>query len=438
MMRCGRLVVGIIALLAICLAVNLPRGAGIPAATAAAGGWVLPTGPVTLTEWDGGDGTKSALLRELIADYGKMHPSVKISFETDVKSLKVAASIAAGTAPEIFEASDANLQKYIAAKAVEPLPPAAWGQPNVEGVLALYLPHVLDAVTAGHSLYAVPDQLNAHSLYINNRLFRAAGLDPVKNAPKTWDDMAQLNKMLTKKQGDRITQKGFEFRYICDDGHWQAHIFHILTYQAGGDVIKDGKPVFNSEAGLKALTTWKTLVVAPAVTQNTCSSPYQDFAVEQDAMTFAGPHVGKIVEQINPAMKGNYTVVPLPQMRPAQPATLIYSFNWSVNARASAAQKRVAWDLIHFMSSQPEMWWQRIQFLQGTKGWLSMPVARNTPFMSAFTHDLSVGRPLGRTTYYADLQTIIARMVDRVVLKDVDPKAALAEAQAEFLRASSK
>jgi hypothetical protein len=109
-----------------------------------------------------------------------------------------------------------------------------------------------------------------------------------------------------------------------------------------------------------------------------------------------------------------------------------------VNARASAAQKRVAWDLIHFMSSRPEMWWQRIQFLQGTKGWLTMPVARDTPFMSAFTHDLSVGRPLGRTTYYADLQTIIARMVDRVVLKDVDPKAALAEAQDEFLRASSK
>ena len=438
MMRGARLAVAVIAVLAVSLGTGMPRGAGVPAATAAAGGWVLPTGPVTLNEWDGGDGTKSALLRELIADYEKLHPNVKINFETDVKSLKVAAAIASGTAPEIFEASDANLQKYIVAKAVEPLPSAAWGQSNVDGVLALYLPHVLDAITAGRSLYAVPDQLNAHSLYINNRMFRAAGLDPVKDAPKTWDDMVRLNKVLTKKQGDRITQKGFEFRYVCDDGHWQAHIFHILTYQAGGDVIKDSKPVFNSEAGLTALRVWKSLVVAPAVSQNTCSSPYQDFAVEQDAMTFAGPHVGKIVERINPAMAGNYTVVPLPQLHPDHPATLIYSFNWSVNARASADQKRVAWDLIHFMSARPEMWWSRIQFLQGTKGWLSMPVAKNTPFMSAFTHDLSVGRPLGRTTYYADLQTIIARMVDKVVLKDVDPKSALAEAQDEFIRASSK
>jgi len=49
MMRCGRLVGGVIVVLAICLAVGVPRGAGLPAATAAAGGWVLPTEPVTLT-----------------------------------------------------------------------------------------------------------------------------------------------------------------------------------------------------------------------------------------------------------------------------------------------------------------------------------------------------------------------------------------------------
>ena len=434
-MRCGRGMLGLIVVLAVSLGAGVLRGPGPASATA--GGWVLPSEPVTLNEWDGGDGTKSALLRELIAQYEQMHPNVTVKFETDVKSLKVAAAIAAGTAPAIFEASDANLQKYIAAKAVEPLPPAAWGQTAVDGVVALYLPHVLDAITAGHSLYAVPDQLNAHSLYINNRLFRAAGLDPAKDAPKTWDDVARLNKMLTRKQGDRVVQKGFEMRYVCDDGHWQAHMFHILVYQAGGDVIKDGRAAFNSEAGQRALASWKSLVVAPAVTNNTCSSPYQDFAVEQDAMTFAGPHVGKIVERINPAMQGNYTVAPLPQLRPEHPAALIYSFNWAVNTRASASQKRVAWDLIHFMSSKPEVWWQRIQFLQGTKDWLGMPVARNTPFMSAFTHDMSVGRPLGRTTYYADLQTIIARMVDRVVLKNVDPKSALAEAEQEFTRASS-
>ena len=91
MIRCGRVVLGMIVVMVISLGVSVPRSAGIPAATAAAG-WVLPTEPVTINEWDGGDGTKSALLRELIAQYEQMHPNVTVKFETDVKSLKVAAA----------------------------------------------------------------------------------------------------------------------------------------------------------------------------------------------------------------------------------------------------------------------------------------------------------------------------------------------------------
>ena len=435
MMRCGRLVAGVIALLAMCLGAGMPRGTGVPAATAAAG-WVLPAGPITIGEWDGGDGTKSHLLMDLIAQYEKMHPNIKIQFETDVKSLTVAAAVAAGTAPVIFEAPDSVLPKYISAGALEPLPPAAWGKATVDGVLTLYLPHVLDGFMAGHTLYAVPDQMNAHSLWINNRLFREAGLDPMKDAPKTWADVARLNAKLTKKQGDRITQKGFEFRYICDDGHWEAQLFQALVYQAGGQVLQDGRPAFNGPAGVEALNTWKSLVTAPQVTQNTCSSPYQDFAVEQDAMTFAGPNGGPVFEQVNPKMKGNMTVVPLPQIRPDHPVTLIYSFNWTVNARASAAQKRVAWDLIHFFSTQPTLWWTRIGFLQGAEGWYKTPEAQRTPFLNVFNHDLSVGRPVPRTTHYPELQAALKRMMDRVILNNADPKQALDQAAEEYTRAA--
>jgi len=248
--------------------------------------------------------------------------------------------------------------------------------------------------------------------------------------------IARLSAKLTKKQGDRITQKGFEFRYICDDGHWEAQLFQALVYQAGGQVLQDGKPAFNGPAGIQALNTWKSLVTAPQVTQNTCSSPYQDFAVEQDAMTFAGPNGGPVFEQVNPKMKGNMTVVPLPQIRPDHPVTLIYSFNWTVNARASAAQKRVAWDLVHFFSTQPTLWWTRIGFLQGAEGWYKTPEAQRTPFLNVFNHDLSVGRPVPRTTHYPELQAALKRMMDRVILNNADPKQAMDQAAEEYTRAA--
>jgi Bacterial extracellular solute-binding protein len=50
-------------------------------------------------------------------------------------------------------------------------------------------------------LYAVPIQMNAFSLFLNNRLFKEAGLDPQKDAPKSWEDVGRLSK---KRAVDRV------------------------------------------------------------------------------------------------------------------------------------------------------------------------------------------------------------------------------------------
>ncbi len=425
------LVLGIALVVSLCLY----GGTRTPHASGAAT-WALPSHPVSFTYWDGGDSTKSTLLRQLIAEYEQLHPNIKINFETDTPSDKVTVALSTGTAPALVEVADWNLPKYVAVHLLDPLPPAAWGRSSVAGVLDQYIPHLLDAMYDGHDLYAIPDQQNAHSLFINNRLFREAGLDPAKDAPKTWDDVARLNKQLTKKQGDRIVQKGFEMRYACPDGHWQAQMFQILLYQAGGTILQGGRPAFNSDAGVRALQVWKSVTVAPQVTQNTCSSPYQDFATEQDAMTFMGPNGGPSIERINPKMKGNYTVAPLPQIRPDHPATLVYAFNWAVYAKAPADERAAAWDLVHFLSSRPLQWWSDIRFVQSRKGWFDTPEAKRDPFLGVYIHDLSIGRPVARTTHYQELQTILSRMIDRVILNNADPKQALDQAAGEYARAA--
>jgi len=423
----GRVLTVVLLAVAIGLGVSVYGGVGAPPASGA-GTWTLPSRPITFTYWDGGDSTKSALLQKLIGEYQSLHPNVKVNFETDVRSDKITVALSTGTAPALIEVSDWNLPKYLQVHVLDPVPPAAWGRTSVAGVLDGYIPHLLDAMYDGTNLYAIPDQQNAHSLFINNRLFREAGLDPAKDAPKTWDDVAKLNKVLTKKQGDRIVE--------CPDGHWQAQMFQILLYQAGGQMLQGDRATFNSPAGIKALEVWKSVTVAPQVTQNTCSSPYQDFATEQDAMTFMGPNGGPSIERINPKMKGNYTVVPLPQLRPSQPATIVYSFDWAVTAKAPADERMAAWDLVHFLSTRPLEWWNEIRFVQSRKGWFDTSEAKQDPFLPVYIHDLSAGRPVARTTHYPELQPIIARMIDRVILNNADPKQSLDQAASEFAAAS--
>jgi multiple sugar transport system substrate-binding protein len=286
----------------------------------------------------------------------------------------------------------------------------------------------------GGKLYAIPYQMNSYSLFINNRLFKEAGLDPAKDAPKSWDDIAALNQKLTKRTGDRITQKGYEMRYSGD--HWMAQMYHFLVYQAGGDILKDGKPVFNSDAGVKAFNVWKSVTVAPQVTKNTSASPYQDFADEQDVMAYMPPNGGAVVELLNPKLKGNYTVVPFPQMSPASAVTMMYSFNLVVNARASDDKKKVAWDFIRYVTSKPQLWMEKTRMVNPVKGWYETPEAKQVPYLDIFVKDLSLGKPLARTVHYNELQSALARAIERVVLQNVDPKQSLDQAAAEYSRAA--
>src|SRR5215471_11368404 len=144
------------------------------AAGAQAPTWSLSTRPVTITYWDGVENVKNELLaKKLIPEYQQLHPHVTIKYET-VSGLgnKLPVALATGTAPTIFTLPDFLLPMAVEVNALDALPPAAWGQPNVEGVLNLYLPKLLDFNMDRGKLYGVPDQMNAHSLYMNNRMFK--------------------------------------------------------------------------------------------------------------------------------------------------------------------------------------------------------------------------------------------------------------------------
>ncbi len=420
----------------------MAAGLGTLPAGAAAPEWVVPQHPVTVTYWDSVDSFRYELMvKTLIPAYmrlhGEMTKTLTIKYEVvpDLQS-KLLAALSAGAPAALVSVPDWYLPNLYEAHVLDPVPPTAWDQHSVIAVLGTYVKHSLDAQLDGGRLYAVPAQEYPLSLFINNRLFREARLDPVKDAPKTWLDVVRLNKILTKRQGDQIIQKGWEMRYN-DDGHWQAQMFQILLYQAGGEMTRAGLPAFNSDAGVRALAVWRSVTVDPRVTHNTAGSPYQDFATEQDAMTFADPTAGASIEHLNPKMAGNYTVAPLPQINAGAPAAIVSSVNWAVSAKAPEGQRVVAWDFVHFVATQPRLFWDGGRHLQPVQGWVDPLAGRRyqpqqLPVLGVFLHDLANGRPLARSTHYPELQMSIVRMIERVILNNADPKQALDQAAAEY------
>jgi multiple sugar transport system substrate-binding protein len=426
---------------------GLLRMAGGAAALAAVGSargaraeWKLPSGNVTATFWDSTSHLKVALYNQfLLPAYKQQRPGYTIKYESISTAdllQKLLAATATGTAPEIFELGDWFFPTYFAKNLLDPVPPEAFGYKSLPEMLDAYVPGSLAAMQHENRLYGVPDFVASHSLYVNNRLFREAGLDPVKDAPKTWDDVARLNKVLTRKKGDQIVQKGFEVRYVGT--HWLAMMFHHLIYQAGGEMLdREGRPAFNQEPGVKALEVWKSVTVAPTVTKNSGASPFEDFAQEQDAMTYIGPNGGRQIVTLNPNMKDNFTVVPLPQLNRARPVTMSYSFDIVVNPRVSDEKKKVAWDFVRHAVSDPKIWLANNGSLLPFKTWATSPEARQIlPFYDVFISDLAIGRPMVRTEHFNELSSALARAIERVIFSNAEPKPALDQAAAEFVRAT--
>jgi multiple sugar transport system substrate-binding protein len=399
----------------------------------------LPPGPMTATFWDSTSQLKVALYNKfLLPSYKQLRPNYTIKYEAIATAdllQKLLAATATGTAPEIFELGDWFFPTYFAKNLLDPVPAEAFGYKSTAEMLDAFVPGSLAAMTHGGKLYGVPDFMASHSLYVNNRLFREAGLDPTKDAPKTWDDVARLNKVLTRKRGDQIVQKGFEVRYVGT--HWLAMMFHHLLYQAGGEMLdREGRPTFNREPGVKALEVWKSVTVAPKVSQNTGASPFEDFANEQDAMTYIGPNGGRQITNLNPKMKDNYTAVPLPQLNPPRPVTMSYSFDIVVNPKISEEKKQVAWDFVHHAVGDPKIWLVNNGSLLPYKAWATSPEARQIlPFYDVFIHDLSIGKPMVRSEHFNELSAALARAIERVIYAGADPKPSLDQAATEFERA---
>ena len=399
-----------------------------------------PKGSINLTMWGTGEPQETNLLKgTIIPAYEKLHPNVTIdlqSFPTAVLDNKLWVSIGNGTAADVMSMNGTSLPIMYPRNVLGPAEDQNFDG-GVQALIASYMPGVLKPLINNGKLYGLPRVMYGYSLAMNNRLFTAAGLDPVKDAPKTWDDLARVSKLLTKADGNgRLIQKGFDFRFTAGP-HWLTDFFVELEFQLGGRIFDgSGKAVFNDANGVKAMETIQAVDSASSaytqVSHNSSGSPFQDFASEQDAMALGGPNMGAFIESLNPKMVGNYTWAPEPQINPAKPVCFLLNFNWVVNGRASADAQRVGWDFIAFAMSDANRWFGATKLLTPKLDWYKVSPAKDLPGIGVIVHDLSITRVAPATQYYSQFQQIIADAMQKVIQTHAPIKATLDTAAQQY------
>jgi multiple sugar transport system substrate-binding protein len=147
--------------------------------------------------------------------------------------------------------------------------------------------------TVDGKLYGFPWLGHTIQLVYNKDLFEEAG---IKEAPKTWDELYETAKKLTKDtDGDgKIDQYGLGL--VGKQHHDITWLVNMFVNQSGADIVveEDGEYQvgLNSPEGKRALEFYKKLVdeVAPPDTANKDGGAVMaDFRNEVVAMEFQGP-----------------------------------------------------------------------------------------------------------------------------------------------------
>jgi multiple sugar transport system substrate-binding protein len=396
----------------------------------------FPKENVTIEIWWHEFGPFTAYVKELIEAYKKVRPNVTIhpvvTSSGDINQ-KLTVALATGTGPDIMDQDASFYELYHAKGVLEPLNLEVFGAKSYEEFAARYTPGGLAAGTFGGKVYALPYQGNSMSLFLSNKAFEAAGLSPVKDAPKTWDDMKALGPKLKKVQGSRTAQKAFDFPYHSP--RWEMQMFQPLVEQFGGKLLSDdGKTAYlNSPEAVKALVLWRDVTKAtgdPKTTMNTPSNPNQDFIDGRTAMWVTGPWATSQIRQSQ--VKDGFTVVSYPQVDPAKPHTIVYGWMWGVNKAKPEAQKVVAWDFVKFMLSKPEEWLAKAAFVQPVKGVNETQVAKSFPFFDVHMKDVATASWYIRSEFTNEIGQAVGRAIERTVYDGADPKVSLDQAQAEI------
>ncbi|GFM17064.1 MULTISPECIES: ABC transporter substrate-binding protein [Mycobacteriaceae] len=224
---------------------------------AACGGGGSSSGPTEIAVWHGYQDTEGEVFKKLIAQYNQDHPDVKVNelySSNDLVLQKVLTAVRGGSAPDVaymfgsWSPNIAQIPQVVDMAEYVSEPDWQWDD---------FYPAEREAATVGEKIVGVPALVDNLAIVYNKQLFTDAGVAP-PSPDWTWADFRAAAAKLTDPA------KGQYGWLIPADGS-EDTVWHYLPmlWEAGGDILSPDNEtaVFNSEAGVQALTVLQQMAV---------------------------------------------------------------------------------------------------------------------------------------------------------------------------------
>ena len=289
-----------------------------------------------------------AMLEKAATAYGKDHPDVSISvravpFGDLLTTLRASGGGAGGaTMASIYNAWLPDLAKD---KLIAPVPDAMGAE-----VKADWPAGIVGAASTGGALYGFPNEIDVYALNYNKAMFEAAG---IKAPPTTWAEfLADAKALADKSKG----QQGFGLI-----NSWTAGVIHpfaSLLASDGGQLVADGKPQLDSPAAKETFALYEKLVKdglsdpTMGTSDANTTGPFLDnFVSGKTGMIIMANWWESALKSGMGAKFGDVATAPIP-VGPHGDKSHSISYSWMtvVNAKASPAEQKAAWDFLSWLN----------------------------------------------------------------------------------------
>lgn len=404
--------------------------------------------PINISFWTFENPSQRPWVHKRVNLFMQQNPNVKVDFQYFAfgdLGKKLSVGFATGTAPDGFVSQDWLMPTWQAKGLLAPLDVQRLGYPSLKAFSDDFAPAFLAGAVRDGKAYGFPLWFYGYNNYINSKQFKEVGLDAERDWPKTWEQLGEVAKRLTIKEGNKFVRQGFKF--AMHTPAWTMFQFNAILHQCGGAWFDSaGKCTINNAAGLKAMTIRSSIARQygaedPADSIATAPYPNMDFLKERASMFFSHPIPASMMEPQNAKMLNEryFRPVQYPGVQAGKGYSTTYGFNLVVNARAPKDKQEALQDLYKFMMSDlADAWKDTAPFPLARKtGWADSPSVKMYPHLDEYISARDQGVALPQTVVFNELADAVHKGIQNVMLTNADIQASLNTIAAEVDRATA-
>ncbi|OGZ37009.1 MAG: hypothetical protein A3I88_00100 [Candidatus Portnoybacteria bacterium RIFCSPLOWO2_12_FULL_39_9] len=372
----------------------------------------------------------------LIESFNKQYPNIKIrytkknylDYEKDLLE-----AMAAGRGPDLLMLHNTWLPKYqdkISAVAEDLITLKEFKETFVDVAAADF---VKDS-----DIYALPLYVDTLALYYNKDILNTAG---IPEAPKTWEEFLEtVEKTTLKDERGNVSRAGAAIGTARNINR-SIDILSVLMLQSGVSMINqnrtaaafgervslEGEEFFPGERALQFYTDFANPLKSVYTWNTRMHYSIDAFYEGQAAMMFNYSHHFSTIRAKSPYL--NFAAAPLPQIKTSA-IDVNYANYWGLAVSKNSKNAKQAWQFISWLSQKENS----RKYLETTR----KPAARrdliseqkNDPDLGVFARQALTARSWYQVDNSA-IETIMAEMIESVVLGETTIKEAVEKATAQ-------